>query len=133
MRFTAFVGELARRPCSVRTGSKLLLHYGRAVPVASLGHLVSRSFKCQRSLSNHQAHDLEEDVCSGHSRELSIGIISWGDLDKVGSDEVDVLEATNDSTELSGSPASGLRCACSWGECWVEGIDIDAVLSLACP
>ncbi len=47
---------------------------------------------------------------------LGIGIVGRGDLDDVGGDEVDALEAADDGAEFARGPAAGFGGACCGGD-----------------
>ena len=57
----------------------------------------------QRTLLDHQSHDLVQRVGGSHGGELGVGVVSRSDLDDIGSDEVDAFEATDDRADLAGA------------------------------
>lgn len=70
-----------------------------------------------RAPLDHQRHDLKQRVRSRHSRMLSIGIVGGSDLYNIGSDEIDTLEAADDSAKLAGRPAACFGGACCGRDC----------------
>jgi hypothetical protein len=46
---------------------------------------------------------------SGHSGELSIGVIRRSDFNDIGGDQVDAFETANDGTELTSRPSTCFR------------------------
>lgn len=71
----------------------------------------------QRTLLNHQSHDLVQSVGGGHGGQLRVGVVRGGDFDNVGCDEVDALQAADDGAQLASGPAAGLRGAGCRGDC----------------
>jgi hypothetical protein len=49
----------------------------------------------KRTLLYHQCHHFVQDICSSHSGMLSIRVIGWGNLNNIGSDEIDSLESAD--------------------------------------
>lgn len=64
----------------------------------------------ERAGLDHQARHLEEDVGGGVRGELGRRVVRRRDLDNVGTDDVETLEASQDRPQLSSRPSAGLRC-----------------------
>lgn len=79
----------------------------------------------QWALLDHQGHDLVEHVGGGHGGEFGVGVVGRGDLDDVGGDEVDPLEAPDDGAELARGPTPRLGGPRGGGEGRVERVDVD--------
>ena len=75
-----------------------------------------QSLQAQRAPLDHQRHDLVQHVGGGHGGQLGIGVVSRGDLDDIGRDEVDALEAADDGAQLARGPAARLRRAGRGGD-----------------
>lgn len=46
---------------------------------------------------------------SGHSGQLSVGVVRRSDFDDIRGDQVDAFETADDGTELTSCPSTGLR------------------------
>ena len=78
------------------------------LPALALLPFQFQSLQAQRAPLDHQRHDLVQHVGGGHGGQLGIGVVGRGDLDNVGRDEVDALEAANDGAQLARGPAARL-------------------------
>lgn len=67
-----------------------------------------------------------------HGGKLCVGIISRSDLDNISADEVEAIETTDDSPDLTGTPASSLRGTGSGGDCERSMLDNDLLQSDPC-
>jgi hypothetical protein len=76
----------------------------------------------QGPLLDHQCHDLVQGVGGSHGGQLGVGVVCWSDFDDVGGDEVDALQATDDSAQLARGPAAGLGGAGRRGDCAVMSV-----------
>ena len=86
-------------------------HLLYAHPTLQLQSLLGRSTHvAKRALLHHQSHNLVQRVRSRHGGQLSIGVVGRCNLDDICADEVDALEATNNSAELTRRPATSLWC-----------------------
>lgn len=79
----------------------------------------------ERTVLDHEGHDLVESVGGGHGGELGVGVVGRGNLDDIGSDEVDALETADDGAELTGAPATGLGGTGSRGKGRVKGVNVN--------
>lgn len=90
----------------------------QALPTLQLDRLLLRSTHvAQRPLLNHQSHDLVKCIRSSHGSKLSIGIVSRSHLDDISCNEVDTLQATDDSAEFSRCPTTRLGRASCRSDC----------------
>lgn len=81
-----------------------------------LGLLLAGDHLAQRTLLNHQAHNLIQRIRSRHGSMLGISIICRGNLDDISSDDVDALQTSEDGAEFTSRPAASLRGTRSRGD-----------------
>lgn len=86
------------------------------LPALALFPFQFQSLQAQRAPLDHQRHDLVQHVGGGHGGQLGVGVVGRGDLDDVGRDEVDALEAADDSAQLARGPAARLGRAGRGGD-----------------
>jgi hypothetical protein len=126
-------------PCATnqpRTQSSIPKGGGKERGTACLDQSVPTDFNCQLSsahseldglrrlahvaqgpLLDHQRHDLVQGVGGSHGGQLGVGVVCWSDFDDVGGDEVDALQAADDSAQLARGPAAGLGGAGCGSDC----------------
>jgi hypothetical protein len=63
-------------------------------------------------------------IGSGHGRKLRVRIIRRGNLDNIGRDDMQAVQASQDRAQLSRRPSASLGCACSGRERRVDRIDL---------
>ena len=56
---------------------------------------------------------------------LGTCVVSRRDFDNIGTDNVEAVEAADNGSKFSGTPAARFWGACGWRECRVERVDID--------
>lgn len=96
-----------------------------SLPSKFIGRRFGGTKVAESSFHSHNAHNLVEDICGRHSGQLRVSIVRGRDLDDIGTDEVHVLKAADDSPELSGGPAAGLGCSGGGRKRRVESVDVD--------
>jgi hypothetical protein len=103
---TRFV--LALNPSNIvrRAWTFLRLHLILLVNLCALQHHVT-----QRSLFNHQAHDLIESICCGHGCVFGIRVVCRRNFHNVCGNQIDPFQATKDGTELARRPPASLGSA----------------------
>lgn len=87
--------------------------------LGGLGHALA-------ALLDHAAEDLEHDLGPRERRLLAGALVRGADLDDVGADEVEALDAAQDADQLARGPAAGLGGAGAGGKGRVEHVDVEA-------
>lgn len=83
------------------------------------------SIDSQRTLLDHDSHDLVKDVGRRHGSQLGITVVRGRDLDKIRRDEIDTLKTPDDGAQFARRPASRLGRSRCRSERRVQCVDVD--------
>jgi len=79
--------------------------------LATINHLA------QRTLLDHDTHNLIKHICSSHGGKLSVRIVRRRNLHNVSRDQIQVLQPPNNRPQLSRRPPARLRGSRGRGNC----------------